>query len=147
MCRRCNGTGQTQSLPDHLCRSDGQIRIATRHRRFGGKTHLHATVLPRGIRPQERNVRTDRSDDRTERDAHGRHCRFAGAAGSRADRLQRHRRTAAKKAGRTVESRNGVGTDAAGDQDRQTERRGRRRHDKSRRAHRGIIPRSEARTV
>ncbi|WP_418424147.1 MobV family relaxase [Alistipes sp.] len=30
MCRRCDGEGQTQSLPNHLCRGDGQIRIATR---------------------------------------------------------------------------------------------------------------------
>ncbi len=43
----------TQSLPDHLCRSDGQIRTATRRRGIGSKTYFHAAVLPRGVRPEK----------------------------------------------------------------------------------------------
>ena len=88
--RRCTGEGQTQKLPDHLCRSNGQIRTATRHRRIGSKTHIHAAILPRGVRPQKRNGRTDRESERTAKDAHGRYCCTPSTATSCADRLQRH---------------------------------------------------------
>ena len=147
MCRRCDGTGQTQSLPDHLCRSDGQIRTATRRRGIGSKTYFHAAVLPRGVRPEKWNGRTDRESERTAKDAHGRYCRTPSTATSRADRLQHYRRTAEEEERRIGESRNGVGTDAAGDQDRQTQRRGRGCHDESRRKDRSVIPRPQAREV
>lgn len=52
-----------------------------------------------------------------------------------------------KPAGGAGKSRNGVGAETAGDQDRQTERCGGRCHDKGSRTDRSVIPRSEARTV
>lgn len=43
--RRYYDTAKAEILPRHLCRSDGEIRVAKRHRRFKGTAQVHAAIL------------------------------------------------------------------------------------------------------
>jgi len=45
VCRRYYNTAEIEVLPGYLCRSDGEIRTAKRHRRLEGSPQVHAAVL------------------------------------------------------------------------------------------------------
>lgn len=45
VCRRYYDTAEIEVLPRYLCRRDGEIRAAKRHRRLEGSLQVHAAIL------------------------------------------------------------------------------------------------------